>query len=43
MPDRLQERWHASLAGEAIPHRHSQELLVASAESREREWPSGGG
>ena len=39
MPDRLQERWHASLAGEAIPHRHREELLVASAESREREWP----
>ena len=42
MPGRLQERWHASLAGEAIPHRHRQELLIASAESTEREWPSGG-
>jgi hypothetical protein len=42
MPDRLQERWHASLAGEAIPHRHREELLVASAESRERKWPSVG-
>jgi hypothetical protein len=42
MPDKLPERWHASLAGEGIPHRHREELLVASAESREREWPSGG-
>ena len=32
MPDRLQERWHARLAGEPIPHRHREELLVASAE-----------
>jgi hypothetical protein len=33
MPDRLQERWHASLAGEAIPHHHREELLVASADN----------
>ena len=35
MPDRLQERWHASLAGEAIPHsslsvRHAVDRVSAS-------------
>ena len=35
MPGRLQERWHASLAGEAIPH----SSLSVGMQSESRGWP----